>query len=693
MAATYTVKQVAQILGYSTNSIYTFLKEKRIKGVRVGRGRFRIPQAELDRLLQTPKSQQTSMSPGAALAPPAVLNVLPARASVALPDGVSEPIHEGIVAPALPGHVEVPSLFDWFVGIASVILGLTMFPFSRMFEEFAIDPFLVWLPAVRVMFIAGGFGLLLTDVVGRRMSMWHKAFHMVLIGAYGALGYILWQTGDLEGLVLYGTLAALTLVLVVPMGGIAGFAIYTVSFLALLPAAALGSGTRPTILHMMSLLSIPQDVLAYLWMVGILVFAGILYLGYTHHRKVFWLGEMGVSIILIALSLYYANQIYWDRSLFVLLVGLLSLIMPIWDSFIFTHKRDRSLIFSVFGTILLLFVVVVGIVRVMQTNILQYATNDLGNKAMYGKTYIESTMETAKTALVAASENPLLVEALEEEDEESLVALSRGLFEANKQIRRLLIANRAGDITSTYPYGVVQANNIALRDYFIAATSTGRAQISGVYETQVDNTTKHVVIIAAPVITKAKEVIGVIVGTLNLEAIGNRLQTIASQLNGEYFVVIDSTAKRVVHPDARLIGVEIDEWDDLRLALDGKSGKGEEYNTAGERTILAYTFTDSPRWGIAVKAPITTNLLRVANAAAIAVFGLVILSILAIGFFLLGKKVKTPIQTAEMFRQKADEKKPVPPADDAVTQALSKLKKKRMRTTQGRARRARDDTS
>lgn len=683
MAATYTVKQVAQILGYSTNSIYTFLKEKRIKGIRVGRGRFRVPQAELDRLLMTKKTIATG-----AVQPSAEVTDLAASLAPFLvttpqvaPEGVREPAHTGVLVEQLAvPKVDVPSLFDWFTGLASVILGLTMFLFSRMFEEFAIDEYLVWIPTIRVVLLAGGFGLLLTDVVGRKFSVWHKLFHIALLFAYGGLAYILWQTTDLEGAVIYGLLAlTLAVTFVANIGGIASFSLYVVSFLAIIPAASLGSGDRPTMLRMLSLLSIPQHVTAYLWMIGTLLFAGLLYAGYTRNRKIFWAGMMGASVILIALSLYYANQIYWGRSLFILLVGLLALIMPIWDSFIFAHKRDRSLIFSVFGTILVLFLVVIGILRILQTNILQYATNELNNKVIYGKTYVESSVEAAKTALAALSESPLLIDAVEKEEQASLIALARGLFESNKSIRKLIIADSAGDVSTIYPHGSAEQANIAIKEYFVAATSTKRPYISDIYEMQIDNTTRNVIVIAAPIISETKKVIGVIVGTLDLEAMGDKLQTIASELNGEYFIVIDRAAKRVIHPETDLIGLEIDEWDDIRLALEGKSGKGEEYNTGGVRTILAYTSIDSPRWGIAIKAPIT-NLLRVTNAAAIAIFGLVILSILVIGFFMLGKKVKTRVPDGE-------------PSLSERTSALMNKLATQTKVPKKKSKRPRDDTS
>src|SRR4030042_6868048 len=94
------------------------------------------------------------------------------------------------------------------------------------------------------------------------------------------------------------------------------------------------------------------------------------------------------------------------------LVGLLSLIMPIWDLLTFTHKRDRAFVFSVFGMILLLFLGTVGMLRVLQTNIIQYAERELGNKVIYGKTFLESALDQAQSALVATSENSIFVTAL-----------------------------------------------------------------------------------------------------------------------------------------------------------------------------------------------------------------------------------------------------------------------------------------
>lgn len=56
----YTVKQTSQILGFSTNSVYKFLKEGRLKGARGSRkqGRFRITRSSIESFLSTPLTNE-----------------------------------------------------------------------------------------------------------------------------------------------------------------------------------------------------------------------------------------------------------------------------------------------------------------------------------------------------------------------------------------------------------------------------------------------------------------------------------------------------------------------------------------------------------------------------------------------------------------------------------------------------------
>jgi len=113
MGKTYTVKQVAEILGYSTNSIYTFLDEGRIKGVRVGKGRFRISEEELNRVLHLSKKTEitTALQNQAAVVEKTVL----------VPQ--SRPELQTVTPILLFRGLHIASIFDWFIGAAGIILG------------------------------------------------------------------------------------------------------------------------------------------------------------------------------------------------------------------------------------------------------------------------------------------------------------------------------------------------------------------------------------------------------------------------------------------------------------------------------------------------------------------------------------------------------------------------------------------
>src|SRR3972149_1477085 len=49
----YTVKEASEILGFSTNTVYKYLDEGKLKGKRIGKGRFKIPHEELASYLST----------------------------------------------------------------------------------------------------------------------------------------------------------------------------------------------------------------------------------------------------------------------------------------------------------------------------------------------------------------------------------------------------------------------------------------------------------------------------------------------------------------------------------------------------------------------------------------------------------------------------------------------------------------
>ena len=109
MPKTYSVKEAAAILGFSTNTIYSFLNAKKLKGIRIGKGKFRIPQSEIDRMTGA-STRETSV------AETPVLIERPYRGE-----------EKSLVFRETIPYLHHLSLTDWLIGMGSIIFGLSMF--------------------------------------------------------------------------------------------------------------------------------------------------------------------------------------------------------------------------------------------------------------------------------------------------------------------------------------------------------------------------------------------------------------------------------------------------------------------------------------------------------------------------------------------------------------------------------------
>lgn len=440
MPATYTVKQVADLLGYSTNSIYTLLKENRIRSVRVGKGRFRIPQSELNRLLMHSNKQIDGITPaGSTVVPP-----------VETAEGVSVPVldqHAGMAH----GHAgnaaitSVPSLFDWFISIASIVLGSSMFLFSRHLDEFAVMGFAQWMSPVRVAIIASGIGLMLTDVIGKSKTWWRVVFLSILIFGYGAFAAILWFSGDFVGVLLFGSLAGVIATsLLSGISGIASFSLYIACMTFTLPVVFRAIAVaNPTLIWWATMDIRPVPGIIGVASIGIGINA-LLFLAYRRFTKVFWTIMAMFCGMLIGLSIWYTGQMYWGRALFLLVTALTGLFLPSWHSLSFEHKSDRKIVFLSFGTVLALFLLAIGVVRLLQTALLQFAATQLTNKAAYGRLVVESTVLSVEQTLEGVSEDPILVSAIQKKDTGLIHTVNRGIFEANRRFKYLATFDATG---------------------------------------------------------------------------------------------------------------------------------------------------------------------------------------------------------------------------------------------------------
>jgi len=522
MPKTYTVRQVADLLGYSTNSIYAFLKEGRIKGIRVGKGRFRISQEEIDHLLKI--SPQTKIQADTTPAPEPEINTQKRL-------------------------LKIPGLFDWYIGVASVILGASLFLFSKTSENFIFNRYDQWFFSLKVALITSGLGLLISDFVGKDLYSWRKLFRLIMFISYLSLAIIFGLTRDFQAFVIFGSIAfVLGVRFLIKLGSVSSF--YGSIFLLLLfvPVSILFSKTfiLPEIIASWSI----NPVIFWLFnFLVVLIGVALLRWARKYSRLVYWLILILSIISLGTLSWWNAQNIYWARALFLLITAVTVLFAPWWSFFNFSLRRDQLVIFSAFAVILSFFLTTILIIHLMQTNLIDYTRLQLKDKVAYGQLLVDDILESTQGSLEIYADHPLLINYLNGKYKESgnLMVFLRLIQASNPNLRRIVIMDKNGDVVAYYPNSSpLQDKNFRFRDYFEQAVTTKKTFISEVIIGVVD---EPIVVIAVPIINEEKNLVGLITGALDLNSINNRLQQIANGSLGEYFLLTDSAGNFIAHPD------------------------------------------------------------------------------------------------------------------------------------------------
>lgn len=629
MSATYTVKEVAELLGYSTNSIYTFLKEKRIRGVRIGKGRFRIPQVEVDRLLLVKRGAKSPIT---------VVSPL----DISLNNASETPIifHE----PVAGGGVSVPSLFDWFIGISGVTHGLALFLFNRYFAESAFDAHSVWSLPVRVSLIGAGLGLLYASTRHKTDYFWHHVFLATIAITYAIYAIFLFTIRDGTGVALYATIA-LVIAMHILMGfrSVLSMTLFVGILNIALPLAYIISPSWVFVSRLLPESIAPWSVAGALSVAGVVVVSVLFIWSYRKSRVLFWILLSLLSMVYLAGAYGYASETYWSRAFFMLLIALTVLFIPTWESYRFESRRDRMGIFVVFGSVLALFVLSIFVIWSAQRTLLDITTREIQNKAEFGRILVEATMENSQRAVESLATNPQFVSAVENGDDQAMLGIVRGVYEGSSRLRRVGFITKDGIMKSAYPYDVsFEGADLSGRPYLKQVQETGKTVITDIF---MGVTNRQVVLFATPVYGGG-EYLGVAYGALDNEALGDRLQQLADSTLNEFFSVIDRAGNFVIAKDLKLVGLPIDERSNVRKALLGYRDI-EQGSVNGIQMMEAYEPIAVSSWGLAIHIPMTSVYRSTTTALIVIVVVSLTAVVIVIGFLVLKRpRMIVPIDSS-----------------------------------------------
>lgn len=603
MPKTYTVNEVAQILGYSTNSIYTFLKEKRIKGVRVGKGRFRIPEEELSRILHLSKKSASQPTQPTITLPQAFSPTTgTVSGDVAVLSG--EEYHDGSGKIVTAKNMGItPNFFDWYLGSVASLAGATVMLFSPLFEGLEVSRYLVFRPFLMTILIVGGLGLLYADVFAKKFTKWRGVFYGFILVGLTMTGGLFFINGDYPWVCIMALIVGMGIVR--PWTSAEGVRVFCWHIGGIWILFALSVMVWPNderIVGALQLTSMPLGVSLGVVVAVAVLFTYVLLGGNQTNRRLFTGLMVSSSLFFVVVAFWLGTYAYWLRAFVFLTMGFFALFAPVWELLALTRREHQRTVYQLVGGMFAISLFSIVLLRLFQENSLTYVQNDLKEKATISALTITSTMEKTTHTLEVFAQNPLLVRAIVAEKDSDLAALSRGVYESQVALRRMVITSEDGTIRSYYPLQgtTPTTQTLGQREYFIQAVATKKTVVSDVVNSST-SPSRPSVAIAVPIIGENKAVIGMVIGSVDLDSLNLLAQKIVRTDRDEYVTVVDRTTKRIMHPDSALLGKEVRSDDSILHALSGESGVADDYSYEDDMAITAYIPVADFDWALSVK--------------------------------------------------------------------------------------------
>ncbi len=461
MNKNYSVSEVAKMLGYSSNSIYGFLKEGLIKAERIGNGKFRIPEKEIAKFTEPnkntsklkPRKEPEQKSNTADTIPQSVLLPAP-RPGMSLADLGGEPVIHTLKL-WFEERVGLPKLFDWLTSLSSIIIGVSLFLYSGQLDVLSVGSLSLWLNPVRLGMIFGGFGLILSSMIQGeigRFSNFTNYFRYFLGMTFLGLSVILLLGGETDGFLIHGLFGLI--ILIEASSNIDSAILYMMYIFGLLISVFVVLNFIPDN-SSLSLLS--TDLRPFfgsnVWIVSLLLIillAAGLY-SFIANKKFLNSVLFVYGFLLCVLALLYGARNFWTRSFSFLIAGLIGLMLPYWQAFKAKAITDRPLVFKLFGAILMSFGMFIIFIAMIQGVLVSNTNRVLVDKADLAKVQIANTLTDLEKGANYLATNASFVDALAKGRTEELTNQLKFLSLGKTDVAIAGIIDTEGVSLANYP--------------------------------------------------------------------------------------------------------------------------------------------------------------------------------------------------------------------------------------------------
>lgn len=623
MKKTYSVKQLADALGFSTNTVYKYLLEGKIKATRLGKvGRFRIKEEEVMRLigLKGEKPQIASrLSPSGAVTFSADEGIIQESTKVGdYEDNL-----------ALLTKISNPDLFDWFLSLTAIFLGISYFLFPLHYQYISIEPYRIWVMVIKFALIGLGITLMVTDVfLPVKKFHHHIIIRVPLILAFAGLSAIIYLTGEHWSATYFLSLAVFTFLPIFWSKG--AFFKFTgfVYFLVLVSGFVWARDPQVFVFA-----DIRDFVYAFPGIFEIILTAGasiffiLVIFTYYKSQALLFLLSWVLSVLFFLLSISFINDQSWNKAVVTLMIGSFGLVIPFHKEFDTLSKFSRKDVIISFSWIVLILVVGVAVIFYTQNTFKSFVVEESQKKVETGAKLVDSFMQDTIMFVDIIAQAPALLDLLDSKkiSKDKLEDIIKSEYQGSTTLKRLVIFDSNGNVLALYPPGDFKMlqDNFAAQEYFKRAKEYKATAVSELIVSKTDKDQGSIVV-AAPILDINGEVKGVIGGGIDISELEDKLSVINFN-DGGSFVLADNNTNIFIHEDKDLIGTLAELNTALVRGVEGYSGSIEGYSENGILSLQTYSHIPKVSWGIVVQQPIS-EAFRESSLVSLTIFLITILS-------------------------------------------------------------------
>jgi len=661
-ARTYTVKEVAKLLGFSTNTVYKYLVEGKIRSTRFGQGgRFRIPEEEVIRLVgEIDNSREFSLrekiSPVQEVSPiqtnpedlssksnNSIANNLngqdkeqnlqyktlrKANDSIEEADSLEETDEKVAEDPtgnndgieAIVAHIYNPDIFDWFIALNAIFLGASYFLFPYSMQNVAFEPYrqIVFILSIALV----GFGLvviLLRLFVPPKHYSVHIFSGFIIAFIFGSITYIYFDVGAYWTMTYFGTLAIFSSISSIPAFRSPLRLIFFIYLLITSSGIAFARNPVPylTFGDIRYFIHNNPGVFEILLVSISTVILVLAIFSYFRIKSLFYVVSLFLFFLFLLVSFDFVISQSWNRAVVALLSGCFVLLLPFEKHSDIISSISRRQIFLAFIWFVAVTTMGIGLIFVMQMSFEKFSFEKSSSKALLAKEIVDSFSQDSINYVRQIALDPKLTNLLSayskdrenftQDDLDELKNLNRQMFLGSTALRRLVVFDSTIEGISLYPPlngSTALGRNISAlgQDFLTRSKLEKRTFVTTAIQPPSLSPLAAAVYVVSPVVDDDGNVVGVLSGGLDLNKLYARLRS-NSDDDSSYYVIADKNRTIISHPDTSFLGKELQQNNGLVKSINGETGSSLEYSQKGDLIFQSYTPIKSLGWSVSVNEP------------------------------------------------------------------------------------------